>query len=57
MIVRSAPPLTVRNILDHLGRAAARLWLRQCVLLLLGSNEPRLATGLRPGPVVAGGFP
>jgi hypothetical protein len=56
MIVRSAPPLTVRNILDHLGHSAARLWLHQCVRLLLGSNEPRLATGLRPASR-GGGIP
>jgi hypothetical protein len=56
MIVRSAPPLTVRTILDHLGHSAAGLWLHQCVRLLLGGNEPRLATGLRPASR-GGGIP
>jgi hypothetical protein len=56
MIVRSAPRLTVRNILDHLGHSAAGLWLSQWVRLLLGCNEPRLATGLRPASR-GGGIP
>jgi hypothetical protein len=48
MIARSALPLTLRNILDHLGHSATGPWLHHCVRLLLGSNEPRPAARLQP---------
>jgi hypothetical protein len=37
MFARSALPLTVRDILGHLGHSATALWLRHGVRSLLGS--------------------
>jgi hypothetical protein len=48
MIARSALPLTVRNLLDHIGHSATGLWLHYSVRLLLGSDEPCLAPRLPP---------
>jgi len=47
MLARSARPLTVRNVLDHLGHSATGPWLHHCVRLLLGSDERGLVARLR----------